>query len=152
VSGVSLLDLVNGEAPEHVTIRGQRLAVVGLPAIVIARLFKDVPSLGQAVAVAASGRGGEAIDVAALLMQAPEIVAMAIAAGLGHYGETEWEAAANRLALHEQAEILAIIWRATTNGGIGPFAQRLAVLAKDAGIDLSAVQASSQASPRPSAG
>lgn len=109
---VGLLDIA--PVGEPVTIRGASYPVRGLSVGDIAVLLTRFPALKQLL-------GGQSIDFAAIAAMSGEAVTAIIAAGLGHSGEADYEAALANLTLDEQAEVFAVILRLTMPGGVVPF-------------------------------
>lgn len=133
---VDLLDIVGAAAPDFIMVRGQKLPVTGVPAVVVARILRDFPELQ----VALTEKSLEKVDVGGLAAKAPEEVSKFIAAGLGHYGEPDYEAAANKLSISEQLLIIAKIVEVTFPGGIGPFVESLANLVEKATAEAGALK------------
>lgn len=116
---VGLLDIapVTGK----VNLRGRQVEVHGVSARGLAYLIGRFPELRMMMT-------GKAVDASRLLEMGGDAVEAIIAAGLGFPGDLDQEAAAGRLALEEQADILSAILRLTLPNGIGPFARQLAAL------------------------
>jgi hypothetical protein len=112
-------------ATETVTIRGTAIEVYGVSAAGVAHLLARFPALRQLM----SGVEASADDLMAL---AGEAVAPVIAAGTGAPGDADAEAAAGRLSIDEQADLLSAIFRLTFPQGVGPFVEKLGALAGSA--------------------
>lgn len=121
---VGLLDIVGADAPDHVMVRGQKLPVTGVPAVVVARILRDVPGLQEAI----SERSFDKLNYGEIAAIVPELVAPFIAAGLGHYGDEAYEVAADKLSISEQVAIITKIVEVSFPDGIGPFVDSLAGL------------------------
>jgi hypothetical protein len=114
---VGLLDIA--PLTQTVTIRDQPIEITGISAKGVAQLLLRFPELRALI----SGRD---VGFDQLLALGGDIIAAVIAAGCGQAGEAEAEAAAGRLSLDDQAELLAAIMTLTMPQGIGPFVDRLA--------------------------
>ena len=68
---------------------------------------------------------GREVGLDQLLALGGDIIAAVIAAGCGQVGDALAEDAAGRLALDDQAELLAAIMTLTMPQGIGPFVDKL---------------------------
>ncbi len=106
---------------EKVTVAGTEIEVPGVSAAGVASLVARFPELRKLM----SG-----IEVAPedLLVAGPGVVAAILAAGTGEPGNEAAEAAAARLTLGDQTDLLAAILRVTLPGGLGPFVEKLAGL------------------------
>jgi len=109
---LSLLDI----APSHetVSIGGQELPVPGVSIDGIAHLLSRFDELRMML----SGQMPE-LTPDMLAGTGPHLVNAIIAAGLGYPGDTEHEAAADRLPATAQLDLLAAIIKATFPGGMG---------------------------------
>lgn len=114
---VSLVDI----APigEGVSIRGQNIECKGISAEGIARLIVRFPEMRALM----SGRALE-LSPDRLLVLVPAAIGAIIAEGCGDGSEAH-EAAANRLAVGEQMDLLEAIIKMTLPGGVGPFVEKL---------------------------
>ncbi len=114
---VGLLDI----APliQTVTIRDHPIEVTGVSAKGVAQLLLRFPELRALI----SGRD---VGLDQLLALGGDIIAAVIAAGCGQAGDELAEAAAGRLGLDDQAELLAAIMALTMPQGLGPFVDKLA--------------------------
>ena len=140
---VGLVDIA--PAVERVTIRGQEVEVTGISAAGVASLLARFPELRRMF----SGRD---VPFEKLLTMGGEIVSAIIAAGTGASGDEAAEAAAGRLSIDEQADLLAAIVQATLPKGVGPFVEKLAALGADVGVqdaDARSPAAPDTRSPRP---
>ncbi|TBA16102.1 MULTISPECIES: phage pre-tape measure protein [Rhizobium] len=111
-----LLDIA--PVTETVTINGTAVDVPGVSAKGIAHLLARFPEIRMAM----TGRG---VDASRWLEIGGDAVAAIIAAGTGHPGEDEYEAAAGRLGIEAQADLIAAILKVTMPGGPGPFVEKL---------------------------
>lgn len=111
-----LLDIA--PAVEAVEIRGNAVDVYGVSVKGIAYLLQRFPELRMMMS-------GKSVDPEALLAVGGDAVAAIIAAGTGYPGDKQAEEIAGKLALDEQADLLAAIVKLTMPGGIGPFVQKL---------------------------
>lgn len=113
---VSLLDI----APliQTVTIRDHPIEVTGVSAKGLAQLLLRFPELRALIS-------GREVGLDQLLALGGDIVAAVIAAGCGQASDDRAEAAAGRLGLDDQAELLAAIMKLTMPQGIGPFVDKL---------------------------
>lgn len=123
---VGLVDIA--PAVERVTIRGEAVEVFGVSAGGVASLLARFPDLRRMF----SGRD---VPVDQLLAMGGEIVNAIIAAGTGAPGDEAAEAAAGRLSIDEQADLLAAIARATLPKGVGPFVEKLTALGGAVGVE-----------------
>lgn len=115
---VSLLDIA--DTKKTVPIRGKEIPVNGISAEGIAHLLAAFPDLRKLM-----GGKSEEVTPDALMQFAPRAVAVAIASGTGLSGSKEGEAAAAKLSIGEQVELLAAIIDMTFPQGFGPFVERL---------------------------
>lgn len=132
----SLLEITN--VARAVPIGGQQVPVYGISAEALAQLLVVFPEIGKAFA-------GMNVDRDMMVKLAPAALAAVIAAGTGHAGEVEHEAAARKLGVGDQLDLIDEIMRLTFPRGIGPFVKKLEGLGLLAGVE--AVQ---EASPPPS--
>lgn len=115
---ISLLDI--SPAVATVKVRGGELEVRGVSAESIAKLLGRFPEIGGLLS------GGDIkLDAASITTVVPKAVRVIIAAGCGHAGEEEWEAAADNLTAEEQADAIAKIVELTMPSGLGPFVGKL---------------------------
>ena len=114
---VGLLDIA--PLTETVTVRDQPIEVTGVTAKGLAQLLLRFPELRALIS-------GREVGLDQLLALGGDIVAAVIAAGCGQAGEAQAEAAAGRLGLDDQAELLAAIMTLTMPQGLGPFVDKLA--------------------------
>ena len=113
---VGLLDIA--PLTQTVTVRDHPIEVTGVSANGLAQLLLRFPELRALI----SGRD---VGLDQLLALGGDIIAAIIAAGCGQAGDAEAEAAAGRLGLDDQAELLAAIMTLTMPQGIGPFVDKL---------------------------
>jgi len=107
----------------------QSLRVRGISIEDIKVLFTRFPALmGLAV-----GRG---LDTKAVMDLGPEIVMALCAAGVGELGNKQAEDMAGQLSVETQLDILEAMGRCTFSKGFGPFAQRLAGVAKALSVEV----------------
>ena len=114
---VGLLDIA--PLTQTVTVRDHPIEVTGVSAKGVAQLLLRFPELRALI----SGRD---VGLDQLLALGGDIIAAVIAAGCGQAGDAQAEAAAGRLGLDDQAELLAAIMTLTMPQGIGPFVDKLA--------------------------
>lgn len=114
---VGLLDIA--PLTKTVTIRDQPIEVTGVSAKGLAQLLLRFPELRALIS-------GREVGLDQLLSLGGDIIAAIIAAGCGQAGDAQAEAAAGRLGLDDQAELLAAIMTLTMPQGLGPFVDRLA--------------------------
>lgn len=133
----SLLDI----APlvDHVDVRGTTIEVRGVSARGVAQLLYRFPKIRKMWATSKW-------DVATIMEMGDEVVAALIAASLSHPGDPEYEAAAGRLALGEQAEIMAKSLKLTMPNGFSRFSTALteAMGAVNAGAAPTALKSTSR--------
>ena len=122
---VGLVDIA--PAVERVTIRNQEVEVFGISAAGVANLLARFPELRRVFA-------GRDVPIDQMMAMGGEIVAAILAAGTGATGDEAAEAAAGRLSIDEQADLLAAIARATLPKGVGPFVEKLTALGADIGV------------------
>lgn len=106
---------------EKVTICGTVIEVPGVSAEGIAVLLSRFPELRKLLT-------GVTVDSDALLKAGPGALAAILAAGTGVPGDEEAEAAAARLPLGDQADLLTAVLRVTLPGGLDPFVEKLSSL------------------------
>lgn len=123
---VGLLDLA--PVADTVEIRGASYPVKGLSVAGIAQILARFPALKNLFAE-------QGADFAAIAAMSGEAITAIIAAGLGHLGEPDYEAALANLTLDEQADIFAKILKLTMPNGVVPFVQTLERLMKLAAAD-----------------
>ena len=133
---VGLLDIA--PLTQTVTVRDQPIEVTGVSAKGVAQLLLRFPELRALIS-------GREVGLDQLLALGGDIVAAVIAAGCGQAGDAQAEAAAGRLGLDDQAELLAAIMTLTMPQGLGPFVDKLARMGlkpvrrrrfRDAGAEL----------------
>ena len=136
---VGLLDIA--PLTRAVTVRDQPIEVTGVSAKGVAQLLLRFPELRALIS-------GREVGLDQLLALGGDIIAAVIAAGCGQAGDEPAEAAAGRLGLDDQAELLAAIMTLTMPQGLGPFVDKLARMGlKPAGGGGSAMPAPN--SPKP---
>ena len=69
-----------------------------------------------------------------LLTRMPDVAHMVMAAGVGKLHDTDEEAAAGRLVIEDQVELLTAIFRLTFPGGMAPFFEKIGRIAGTAGL------------------
>ncbi|KEC73146.1 hypothetical protein RLPCCGM1_c1262 [Rhizobium leguminosarum bv. phaseoli CCGM1] len=111
-----LLDIA--AVTETVTINGTDISVPGISADGIAHLLARFPEFRMAM----TSRG---VEIERWLEIGGDAVAAVIAAGVGHFGEKEYEDAARRLGVQSQADLIEAILKVTMPSGLGPFVQKL---------------------------
>lgn len=148
---VGLLDIADIKG--SVTIRGVEVDVVGMSAQDIAKLMNLVPEIRMVM----SGRrpaGFSETDLAeSLLAQAPDVVATVLAAALGKIDDEATIAAAGKLMVGEQFDILFKCVELTFPQGLKSFLDRMRGL-KEAAQGPSVARPAKPAatkSPEPSA-
>ena len=140
---VGLLDIA--PAAETVTVGGQPVAVHGVSARGIAVLLGRFPELRALIA-----QRQQDVSADRLMVLVPDAIAAIIAAGTGLPGDAAMEAAADRLPVEEQLDLLDAILRLTLPSGIGPFVERLAGLGSRLGVASPAPAIPATTSPAPS--
>lgn len=113
-------------AAEQISVRGVSLDITGVSAKGIAMLLGRFPELRKMM-------GGVEVKMEKLMDLGGDVVAPIIAAGTGAPGDADAEAAASRLTISEQAEILEVVMRLTFPQGVGPFVERLVGLSGSLG-------------------
>lgn len=103
---------------EKVTIAGTEVEVPGVSAAGVAVLLSRFPELRKLMS-------GIEVSAEDLLKVGPDALAAILAAGTGEPGNEKAEAAAARLTLGDQADLLAAILRVTLPGGLDPFVEKL---------------------------
>lgn len=143
---VSLLDIVPLEASnETVTIRGKKLEVYGISLVGIVKLFRRFPELSGMLTGGIAGVGVEK-----LIELVPQAVTAIIAAGLGHADDAKHEAAAARLGVEEQIDIVQAILKITIPSGVGPFVDKLnGLLGTESLLAESGIKVPDTNSPKP---
>jgi hypothetical protein len=114
----SLLDIA--PIKRKVPVMGQELEVGGLSALGIAHLLQRIPEVRKML----SGMDFE-FTMERLVEAVPEAAGVIIASACGYEGNDEAEAAANRIPLGEQVEILETVLDLTIPGGLAPFVKKL---------------------------
>ena len=132
-----LLDIA--ESIETVTIRGQAVAVPGIDARGIIHILQRFPVIREHMAK----KGG--VKPERLMEIGGEAVAAIIAAGTGHPGDPKHEAAAGRIGIDDQIELLEAIFRVTLPKGVDSLVQKLGSL----GVLVTGPSASGPASKSP---
>lgn len=127
---VGLVDIT--PKSEVVMVDDTPVAVSGISARGVAYLLSKFPDLRKLM----SGQpvGDDIAD--AVMRVAPDAIAAIIAAGVGKPGDSEQEAAADRLPLEPQADLLAAILRLTLPRGLGPLVEKLAALMGSVGSNV----------------
>lgn len=113
---VSLLDIA--PATGKVSVAGGDVDVIALSAKQLAAILGRFPTLYNLFA-------GRQPGIEEVIEFAPDAVAVFIAAGTGHLGESNHEEAASRLGIDDQSKLLEAILKITLPGGSGPFVARL---------------------------
>lgn len=116
---VGLLDIA--PLTEKVSVGGATVEVSGVSASGIISLIARFPEFRLLMT-------GKEVDVGSLIAMGGQAVAAIIAAGVGFPGDEAQEAAAARLPLEAQTDILAAIIKVTLPNGIGPFFEKLTAL------------------------
>lgn len=111
-----LLDIA--PAAETVTIRRAKIEVTGVGADGIAMLLSRFPDLRAVLS-------GIAVEIDDLIGLGGEVIGAILAAGTGAAGDEAAEAAARRLGVDEQLDLLSAIMRVTMPKGVGPLAAKL---------------------------
>lgn len=95
--------------------------------------------------------GGQAVDFTAEMIStlAPDAVACVIACGTGTPGDAEQEAAASKLSVNVQAEMLDKIITLTMPNGVGPFVAMIARLGTLMGVTPDAAAEAADGSKAP---
>ncbi|PSJ55762.1 phage pre-tape measure protein [Pseudaminobacter soli (ex Li et al. 2025)] len=114
-----LLDIA--PVAETVTALGEKVEVYGVSAKGVAVLLSRFPELRMLIT-------GKSVDVDRLMEMGGDAVSAIIAAGCGYPGSEQAEAMADRIAVDEQADLLAAILRLTLPKGMGPFVEKLTAL------------------------
>ena len=123
-----LLDIA--PAVDTVDVRGAAIEVFGVSAKGFTVLLGRFPELRMMMA-------GREVEVDRLMEMGGDAVAAIIAAGIGHPGDKDQEAAASRLGVDIQADFLAAIIRLTFPNGLGPFMEKLTALGGTLGGEAS---------------
>ncbi len=103
---------------EKVTVAGTEIEVPGISAAGVASLLVRFPELRKAMS-------GLEVSTKELLKMGPAALAAILAAGTGAPGDEAAEAAAAKLPVGPQTDLLAAILRVTLPGGLGPFVEKL---------------------------
>jgi hypothetical protein len=112
----SLIDIA--AISEKVAVAGHKLEVFGISARGIAALLQRFPELQDLIR-------GKTPDAKTVIEVAPNAIEAIIASGTGNAGDEASEAAAGRLGVEAQFDVLAAIIRLTMPSGFGPFVARL---------------------------
>jgi hypothetical protein len=122
----SLLDI----APlrMRVKIGHAEIECQGISAEDLVRLVDRFPALGKRLFPGAATPSAGDIDAGSLLAAVPQAVHAIIAIGTGNGGKPEEEAAAARLPVGVQTDLLEAIIELSLPGGIVPFVERLTSL------------------------
>lgn len=127
--GLSLLDIA--VATELVEIGAEKpLKVRAISAKSMVAIFQRFPEIRSG---ATNG-----MKIGAMVAAAPDAVAAAIAAGLGHPGDADYEEKAGDLSVDIQLDLLEAIGRCTFRNGFGPFVKRIVAMADAANEAASA--------------
>lgn len=126
---VGLLDIAPVGAT--VVVQGKAIDVQGVNAKGVALLLARFPALRALM----SGRD---VGISDLMEMGGDIVAAIIAAGCGQPGNAEYEAAAGRLSINDQADFVAEILRLTMPNGVGPFVEKVSKMGTVLGAQVSA--------------
>lgn len=126
---------------EHVTVGAAKVPVYGVSAKGIALLLARFPELRELMS-------GREVGIDKLLDMGGDAVAAIIAAGCGFPGDEAQEAAAERLPVELQADLLAPILRLTMPNGVGPFVEKLAALGNVLGAVPSSTEPGSKSPKR----
>lgn len=103
--------------------------VHGLKAGAIADILGRFPALQEMLFPAGVSRPAtELSDASSLIRAAPEAIAAILAAGTGHSGEADHEAAAAELPIESQIDLLSATLELTLPGGFVPFVEKLTAL------------------------
>ena len=140
---VGLIDIA--PAVERVTVRGEAVEVCGVSAAGVANLLARFPELRRLL----SGRD---VDVDQLVAMGGDLVSAIIAAGTGNPGDEATEAAAGRLGIDEQTDLIAAILRVTLPKGVGPFMEKLLALGGSLDVAGQSATAPATTSPKRSSG
>lgn len=117
----SLLDI----APKYAEIEG--VTVPGISAEGIAHILNQFPEIQRLVQ-------GRDVPAEEIMQRFPLAVSVIIAAGCGHPGDKDHEAAAARLSIETQLDFLQTIMRVTFPNGLMSFVERVTRLAS--GLDV----------------
>lgn len=128
-----------------VTVSGTQVSVPGISADGIAYLFHRFPVVRELI----SGRDVD-LTADALSKLAPEAVAAIIATGTGDVNDPEAEAAAAKLPLEAQLDLLEAIIGETMPSGVAPFVERLTKTLN--GLSVASTSIPAGISPSPSKG
>lgn len=122
---VSLIDI--GPLKGSVMLRGQEIAVSGLPVLVIFEVLKDNEALKKMF----MERSFKADDVMTLVNTSPLILAQFIAAGVGKVGDEDTIEFALNLPAGEQAILLEKVLSMSFPSGLSSFIDCLTGLMQD---------------------
>lgn len=103
---------------ETVTIRGQKIKLLGIDLADLGQLFFRFPALIDIARMIEA----KTFDVAKAHAAKPAMVAMVVA-GAGHAGDEAMEKSFSNLALGEILDLWKSVFRLTSPGGIGPFVE-----------------------------
>lgn len=139
---VSLTDLLSAaKRAEIVEVLGAEVDCRSLTLAEIADLIWRFPEVRRMMREAAAQQeDGEATSglseesASRLLALAPKAIGAVIAAGTGHAGEQDQEAAATQLPLDAQVELLATILRLSAPGGVVPLVQKVTAALTGRGV------------------
>ncbi|TIX27303.1 hypothetical protein [Mesorhizobium sp.] len=106
---------------EKVPVGAAKVEVFGVSAKGVAVLLGRFPELRLLMT-------GREIGPERLMQMGGDVVAAVIAAGIGFPGDEGQEAAAGRLNVEAQADLLAATLRLTFPNGLGPFVEKLTAL------------------------
>lgn len=134
----SLLDIA--ATPRKITIQGKEIEVYGITAETLSLLLLRFPAIMKAF-------GGMTPSNESLIAIGPEAVAAIIACGVGHPGDKQQEAAAAKLGLGDQMDLLDEILRLTFPRGVGPFVSKLEELGALVREDVPVPKVSSPSQP-----
>lgn len=138
--GLSILDI----APqfEDVPVSDSMLRVWGIGA-------NDVVTMLQRFPDALLWFAGQGVNVKALALKSPDMIAAVIAAACRELGNPKAEERAATLTVEEQLDVIEATGRLTFRSGFGPFVARLAVIAR-AVVSENSGKAQDMNSPPPS--
>jgi hypothetical protein len=127
---VSLNDVLG--TPRTVMVRGKSIPVSGIP-------FELFPVLYRRFPEECSKLGGmTTLDPEILMAVLPALVAPVIAAGIGHAGSEDEEAAARRLNFMEQIRLLKAIFEETAPDGLDPLMEEVRAMIEQFGAGQTA--------------
>jgi hypothetical protein len=116
---VSLVDIA--PTADTVAVGEQNVEVYGVSMRGVAHLLGRFPELRMLMT-------GRDVGADQLMEMAPNAVAAILAAGTGQPGDAAAEAAADRLAVETQVDLLSAIMRLTLPKGVGPFVEKITQL------------------------